>query len=71
MQEKFEEAARDLQALMKAHGEDDEMKAELSNCMKRMVGQKKKQAEEAKRREEEKKNRPKIQEVEAPAFKKI
>ena len=56
---------------MAAHGEDDEVKAELANCMKRMVGQKKKQAEEAKLREEEKKNRPKIQEVESPAFKKI
>ena len=56
---------------MKAHGEDDDMKLELSNCMKRMVGQKKKQAEEAKRREEEKKNRPKIQEVETPAYKKV
>ena len=47
------------------------MKLELSNCMKRMIGQKKKQAEEAKRREEEKKNRPKIQEVETPAYKKV
>ena len=36
---------------MKAHGEDDDIKTELANCMKRMVGQKKKQAEEAKRRE--------------------
>lgn len=56
---------------MKAHGEDNDMKKELASCMTRMVAQKKKQAEEAKRREEEKKNRPKIQEVEAPAFKKI
>lgn len=70
-QELFEEAARDLQALMQAHGEDDDVKAELANCMKRMVAQKKKRAEEAKRREEERKNKPKIQEVEAPAFKKI
>jgi len=41
-QELFEEAARDLQALMQAHGEDDDIKVELANCMKRMVTQKKK-----------------------------
>ena len=44
---------------MKAHGEEDELKAELSKCMKDMVLQKKKKAEEAKRREEEQKNKPK------------
>lgn len=38
----FEEAARDLQAIMKAHGEEDDIKAELSHCMKNIVVQKKK-----------------------------
>ena len=71
----FEEAARDLQNMMKAHGEEDDVKAELSHCLKNIVTQKKKQAEEAKRKEEERKNRPKIQEIDVPdtktKFKKI
>lgn len=71
----FEEAARDLQELIKAHGEDDDVKTELSHCLKNIVTQKKKQAEEAKRKEEERKNRPKIQEIDVPdtqtKFKKI
>jgi len=45
----FEEAGRDLQAIMKAHGEEDDIKAELSHCMKNIIVQKKKQAEEAKK----------------------
>ena len=71
----FEEAARDLQAMIKAHGEEDDVKAELSHCLKNIVTQKKRQAEEAKRKEEERKNRPKIQEIDVPdtqtKFKKI
>ena len=59
-QEKFEEAARDLQALIKAHGEETEIKAELQLCLKKMVEQKKKAAEEAKKKEQEKANQPKI-----------
>ena len=46
-QGKFEEAARDLQAMMKAHGEEDDMKAELNFCMSKMLEQKKKAAQEA------------------------
>jgi len=61
--------------MTKAHGEEDEIKTELSHCLKNIVVQKRKQAEEAKRKEEERKNRPKIQEVEVPdtqaKFKKI
>lgn len=45
---------------MKAHGEEDDIKAELSVCMRKMIEQKKKKAEEAKRREQELSNRPKI-----------
>ena len=60
--------------MIKAHGEEEEIKKELGECMKNIVIQKKRQAEEAKKREEQKKNQPKIQEVELPAepkFKKI
>ena len=56
---------------MKAHGEEDDVKADLQLCMKKMMEQKKTAAEEAKRMELENANRPKIQEVEKPAFKKI
>ena len=59
-QEKYEEAARDLQVLIKAHGEEDDIKKDLQLCMRKMVEQKKKQAEEAKRREAERASRPKI-----------
>jgi len=45
---------------MKAHGEEDDLKAELGKCMKDMVLQKKQKADEAKRREEEQKNKPKM-----------
>lgn len=48
-QERYEEAARDLQALIKHHGEDKEMKDELSLCMKKMLEQKKRAEEEAKK----------------------
>ena len=61
--------------MIKAHGEEDDVKAELSHCLKNIVTQKKRQAEEAKRKEEECKNRPKIQEIDVPdtqtKFKKI
>ena len=72
-QEKYEQAARDLQNLMKAHGEDDDMKEELKQCMSRMMIQKKKEAEEAKKAAEAAKNKPKIQEIDTPepVFKKI
>ena len=70
-QRKFEEAARDLQAIMKAHGEEDDLKAELKTCMAQMLQQKKQAAEEAKQREAERAARPKVVEVEPPAFKKI
>ena len=70
-QRKFEEAARDLQAIMKAHGEEDDLKAELKTCMAQMLQQKKQAAEEAKKREAERAAQPKIVEVEPPAFKKI
>jgi len=56
----FEEAARDLQAILKAHGEDADIKNELSQCLSNIVKQKKKQAQIAKQEEEERKNRPKI-----------
>ncbi len=46
--------------MIKAHGEEDDLKKELSSCMKNMITQKKKKAEEAKRKEQEMKNRPKI-----------
>ena len=45
---------------MKAHGEDDDMKEELKQCMSRMMIQKKKEAEEAKKAAEAAKNKPKI-----------
>ena len=59
--------------MIKEHGEEDDLKAELSKCMKNMITQKKQKAEEAKRKEEEMKNRPKIEEVDVPEtkFKKI
>ena len=40
-QEKYEEAARDIQVLIKEHGEEDDIKADLQFCMKKMVEQKK------------------------------
>jgi len=52
--------------MIKAHGEEDDIKTELSHCMKNIVVQKKRQAAEAKKKEEERKNRPKIQEVDTP-----
>jgi len=52
--------------MMKAHGEEDDIKAELKTCMTNIVVQKKRQAAEAAKKEEERKNRPKIQEVDTP-----
>jgi hypothetical protein len=36
--------------MIKEHGEEDDLKAELSKCMKNMITQKKQKAEEAKRK---------------------
>jgi len=41
-QEQYEEAARDLQTLIKEHGEEEDIKKELNACMKNMVAKKKK-----------------------------
>ena len=69
--EKYEEANRDFVAYQKSHGKDSEITKALNESMKLMVEKKKKEQEEERKRQEELKNRPKIQEIDPPAFKKV
>ena len=70
--EKYEDAVRDLQVLMK-DCPNPEIKKDLDFCMAKFMEQRKVAVEEEKKRAEEAKNAPKIAEVkqEPKEFKKV
>ena len=70
-QQKYQEAIRDFQAYEKHHGKESEITTALNQCMKLLVEKNKRDKEEEAKRQEELRNKPKIQEVEPPAFKRV
>ena len=62
--QRYEDAVRDFDAYMKANPSDSSVKKDLDFCMKKFMEQRKKKVEEEK-------NKPKIEEIPAPTFKKV
>ena len=62
--EKYEDAVRDFDAYMKSNPADTSVKKDLDLCMRKFMEQRKKKIEAEK-------NKPKIEEIPAPTFKKV